>query len=69
VLEGVLLRAADGLLEVCGYDLEIGIKTSLPARIEKEGSIVIPAKVLMEIARRVPGDTIEYRWVKNALRN
>jgi DNA polymerase-3 subunit beta len=59
VLEGVLLRAADGFLEVCGYDLEIGIKTSLPARVEREGAIVIPAKVLMEIARRVPGDTIE----------
>jgi DNA polymerase-3 subunit beta len=59
VLEGLLLSASDGGLDISGYDLEIGIRTSVEAKVEQKGSIVVPARVLMEIARRVPGETIE----------
>lgn len=56
VLEGILLRAANGALELSGYDLETGISTRISAVIETAGEIVLPAKVLLDIARRLPGD-------------
>ena len=36
-LEGILLRAQHGRLYLTGYDLELGISTSLEAQVEEEG--------------------------------
>ena len=57
-LEGILLRAENGTLQLCGYDLELGITTTIPASIEREGSIILNAKLFGDIVRRVPSDTL-----------
>lgn len=57
-LEGILVRAHEGRLWLTGYDLEVGIQTSMEAEIQEEGALVLNAKVFCEILRRVPGDTI-----------
>jgi DNA polymerase-3 subunit beta len=56
ILEGILLRAFDGGLELSGYDLDTGISTKIEAVVEKQGEIVLPARVLLDIARRLPGE-------------
>ena len=58
-LEGIYVRAAGGYLELTGYDLEVGIQTSIGAKVLEEGSIVLNAKVLCEILRKLPADHLE----------
>ena len=36
-IEGILMVAKDGTLTLTGYDLEMGIKTVIAARVEEEG--------------------------------
>ena len=36
-LEGILLTARDGILTLSGYDMQMGIKTSISADIKKDG--------------------------------
>lgn len=58
-LEGILLKTLDDKIELCGYDLEIGITTTIDATIDEPGEIVISAKIFSDIIRRLPGKTIE----------
>ena len=37
-LEGILLRAAGTQLTLCGYDLELGMTTSIEASCTEEGA-------------------------------
>ncbi len=53
-LEGILIRAENGKIKLCGYDLEIGITTEINADIESEGAVVVNAKLFVEIVRRLP---------------
>ena len=39
-LEGILFKANANSLTLCGYDLELGITTTLPAEVLSEGSVV-----------------------------
>ncbi len=57
-LEGVLLKAENQQLTLCGYNMEYGIITNIEAQVEKEGSIVLSAKLLTEIVRKLPCDEI-----------
>jgi len=56
VLAGALLTAtSDGNLAVTGYDLELGITTTITASVETPGSTVIPHRLLSEITSRLDG--------------
>jgi DNA polymerase-3 subunit beta len=44
ILSNFLLEAKNGKLTISATDLEIGISSSLPVNVEKEGRITIPAK-------------------------
>lgn len=56
-LEGILLEAT-GDLHLTGYNLETGIRTIVPAQIEKEGSLVLSARLFGEIVRKLPDDIV-----------
>ena len=57
-LEGILLKAINNRLILTGYNMEIGITTSLEAMIYEEGTIVISARLFSDIIRRMPEDNI-----------
>ena len=57
-LEGILLKAEKNKLTLCGYDLDIGITTSIDTNIKTEGSVVVPAKLFSDIIKRMPEDII-----------
>ncbi|AEG58309.1 DNA polymerase III subunit beta [Desulforamulus ruminis] len=59
ILSGILLSAKDNQLELKATDLEMGIQCTVPANIQEEGSIVLPAKYLVEIVRRLPDTPIQ----------
>ena len=63
VLAGILLRAEGGRLELSATDMEISLRTALDADVDTEGAVVVPGKLLVDLARLLPGDdvSIEHR--------
>jgi DNA polymerase-3 subunit beta len=57
-LEGVLIKAYGDHLNISGYNLEIGITTDIEATIQKEGEIVVSAKLFLDIVRRLPEEIV-----------
>ena len=58
-LEGVLMEAgSDGFLRVSGYNLETGIVTQVEAEVREPGAIVLSARLLGEILRKMPDDMV-----------
>ena len=56
--EGVLIKTKENAISLCGYDLELGITTEIPATIDEPGEIVINAKLLADIIRKAPAETV-----------
>ena len=56
-LEGLLLQAELGLT-VTGYDLRKGIYTRIEADVEERGSVVVGARFLGEMLRRLPDGVV-----------
>ncbi len=63
VLSGILLSAESGVLSLAATDMELSLRTTLDAQVEGEGAVVIPGKLLVDLARLLPDSevTIEYR--------
>ena len=59
VLANVLLAADEvtGKLRLTGFDLSLGIQTSIPASIENSGAITLPAKLFGEIVSKLSNDS------------
>ncbi len=59
VLANVLLTADAGSnrLSLTGFDLSLGIQTSLAASVETSGAITLPARLLGEIVARLSSDS------------
>ena len=63
VLSGILLTAAEGSLSLAATDMELSLRTTLEAQVEGEGAVVVPGKLLVDLARLLPDSevTLEYR--------
>lgn len=60
ILANVLLETNDtNTLILTGTDMEIAISKRIEATVQEEGSITIPAKKLLDIARELPTETVE----------
>ncbi|MBQ9414158.1 MAG: DNA polymerase III subunit beta [Clostridia bacterium] len=57
-LEGVLLKARSSSLFLAGYDMEIGITTTMEAQIKEPGAIVLSVKLFGDIVRNLPYHTV-----------
>ena len=58
VLEGILFSAESGTLTLAAYNYEIGIKKELDINCEEPGDIVLGAKLLGDIIRKMPSEEI-----------
>ncbi|GAX88722.1 DNA polymerase III subunit beta [Effusibacillus lacus] len=75
VLSGIKLSAERDTLKLTATDLETGIETGLPAHIEnqqivqimEEGAIVLSARYLSEIVRKLPQSEVELEVKQNYL--
>lgn len=56
--EGIYLQAKNSKLILTGYDLEVGITTTIECSTETEGSIVLNARLLCDILRRLPAQSV-----------
>ncbi len=57
-LEGILLKANGTSLFLAGYDMELGITTTIEAKVSEPGEIVLTAKLFSEIIRKLPGEEV-----------
>jgi DNA polymerase-3 subunit beta len=62
-LSGVLITLEGGKAELQATDTDLGIKASLDANVEADGSVVVPGRLLLDVARSLPKEslTLEYR--------
>jgi DNA polymerase III subunit beta len=58
-LSGILLTADDAGVSLCATDLEMGLKTGLTADADGSGSILLPGRLLAELARSLGGGAVE----------
>lgn len=63
VLAGVLLRPDGDALELAATDMELSLRTTLDAHVEGDSAVVVPGKLLVDLARLLPDAqvTIAYR--------
>ena len=57
-LEGILLKSLEGSILLCGYNLELGMTTTVECPVEETGSTVVGAKLFGDIIRRLPSDQV-----------
>ncbi|KPV48470.1 DNA polymerase III subunit beta, partial [Kouleothrix aurantiaca] len=58
VLSNILLATDDGRLKLAATNLEIGITCWIGAKIEEDGAVTIPAKLLSDVVGGLPNDKI-----------
>ncbi|CAB4914411.1 unannotated protein [freshwater metagenome] len=58
-LSGVQISAGPEGVELRATDMEIGLRTPLAAEVERPGEVVLPARLLLEIVRRLGGAAVE----------
>ncbi|HEV7238688.1 MAG TPA: DNA polymerase III subunit beta [Thermoanaerobaculia bacterium] len=58
ILSNVLLKAADGRLQIAATDLDVTILSSCAARVISPGGVTIEAKRLFDIVRSLPDEDV-----------
>ncbi len=58
VLGGILLRAEEGKLTLAATDMEISLRASIEGEIEGDASVVVPGRLLTDLVRLLPADTV-----------
>jgi DNA polymerase-3 subunit beta len=56
-LSGVQIEASadgDGTVELRATDMEVGLRVPLDARVERKGTVVLPARLLLDVVRTLP---------------
>ena len=59
ILSNVLLQATDGAVHLTTTDLDVGVRGSFEAEVEKEGATTLPARRLFNIVRELPSSEIQ----------
>jgi DNA polymerase-3 subunit beta len=54
VLGGMRLHAENGNLELAATDMELSLRTSVQAELVGSGTVVVPGRLLLDIARALP---------------
>jgi DNA polymerase III subunit beta len=57
-LSGVLVQAREGEIELRATDMEIGLRVPLEGEIAREGAVVLPARLVVDVVRALPGDSV-----------
>lgn len=66
ILSNVLINTVPGGLNITGTDLEVGLRLFVPAEINDEGSLTLPAKKIFEIVRESGSESISIQETENS---
>jgi len=61
ILSNILLEVSSDSVRITATDLELGIRSSCPAKVKKTGSITVPAKKLLDYVRQLSDDEIKFK--------
>ena len=67
ILSNILIKTDQGRIKLSATNLEIGINLWLGAKIQKEGEICVPARILTEYITSLPPQKIDLENKKNLL--
>src|ERR687892_2052952 len=57
-LSGVQVLASATGIELRATDMEIGLRVPLDGEVVREGAVVLPARLLVDVVRSLPGDSV-----------
>jgi DNA polymerase-3 subunit beta len=57
-LSGVQILASGSGVELRATDMEIGLRVPLEGEVIREGAVVLPARLLVDVVRSLPGDSV-----------
>jgi len=57
-LSGVQLAAEGGRVEIRATDMEVALRVPLQATIVRDGTVVLPARLLLDVVRQLPGGDV-----------
>lgn len=60
ILECVVIEAKGESIKLTTNDMQLGIETKIPANIQQEGVILVNAKMISEIVRRLPDEDVNF---------
>ena len=68
ILNNVLIKAENGVLELSTTNLEVGVKCQIRGKIEKEGAFTVQARLLTDYVNLLPQEAVDME-VKDAEMN
>ena len=60
ILSNVLLQASDGEIRMTTTDMDVGLRRSVDAQVERTGATTLPARRLFSIVRELPSSEIYF---------
>lgn len=69
VLKGIHIEAVDQMLHITTNNLELGILTKVPARVDEEGKVLIDGRILSDIVRKLSNETLHVNVTKDQVVN
>jgi DNA polymerase III subunit beta len=57
-LSGVQLVASESAVELRATDMDVGLRVPLEAEVAREGTVVLPARLLLDVVRSLPAETV-----------
>ena len=60
VLQGILFTVYDNKLRLTATDLEIGVKTEIPAQTQNDGEIILNAALITDVIRKLSGEEVYF---------
>lgn len=67
ILSNILLKTENGRLRISATNLEIAVSSVIGAKIDKEGQIAVPGRMLFDFVRGAPGESISLELKQQTL--
>lgn len=61
ILVNILITTEEGQLKLSATNLELGINYWIPAQIEEEGAVTVPAKLLIDLVNTLPDANVQLK--------
>lgn len=67
ILSGIMLESSkkDNMLNIYGTDLETSIKSFIKVKVESDGKVVIPSKILINVLRSFPEAKVDIEFLQD----
>ena len=67
ILSNILLRTENGRIRVSATNLEVGVSSVIGAKVDSEGQVAVPGKMLADFVRSAPGENVVLDLKQNTL--